>query len=119
MSHPVTIQEQLNNDRLTKAGHGVALVPPGLRLAVQNFAQMSPTDPVHSDAKIELMLLVEREFNWLPRGTVVAVNYQDGTFISGNDRITVMKRCAAEFGQSAGGQLFEVGQPVGVGGWRR
>ena len=119
MSNPVTIQERLDHDRLAKPSQGVAQVPLGLKPALRAFAQMSLVDPLRSDAKIELMLLVEREFNWLPIGTVVAVNYHNGTFLTGNDRVAVMQRFAAEFGQDAGGQLFEVGLPVGVGGWRR
>jgi hypothetical protein len=115
MSIPVTIQDKPDR-RSAEPSQGVGQLQLGLKAAVRAFAKMSPVDP---EAKIELMLFVERQFNWLPTGTVVAVNYEDGTFITGDDRIEVMQRCATEFGQGAGGQLFEVGQPVGVGGWRR
>ena len=105
MSNPVTIQDRLDHDRLAKPSQGVAQVPLGLKPALRAFAQMSLVDPLRSDAKIELMLLVEREFNWLPKGTVVAVNYHNSTFLTGNDRVA--GRCFRR--SDAGGHRNVVG----------
>jgi hypothetical protein len=87
-------------DRLRELGHAILQAP-----AADQAKQ------------IALMRRVEDEFSWLPTGRVVAVHYDDGTYITGADYVSVIEAARLKFGDTARGQLLMVGIPSMVGVW--
>jgi hypothetical protein len=59
---------------------------------------------------------LEREFDWLPHGTTVAVNLENSQFITGLDHADVIQKFVAVYGTEAQGWMFDVGCPAVVGG---
>jgi ribosomal protein S16 len=82
--------------------------------AVSRLGTFDQTSP--SKKQWAALDLLEREFNWLPQGTAVAVNLQNSQFITGHNHADVIQRFVAAYGSVAQGWMFDVGCPAFVGG---
>jgi hypothetical protein len=98
------------NDELT-----VRLCELGKRILA---AAAAAVDPARDARTFELMDLVKLEFDGLPAGTAVAVDYATGRSMTGATKLDVLRRATAEYGSAARGLLFEVGREVRIGACR-
>ena len=56
-------------------------------------------------------------FDHLPRGTGIAVNVDDGRFVTGRNSLEAMDEFERQFGRGAVAYVFRVDLPITLGGW--